>query len=407
MNLKPDVLIVGAGVAGITCAIKCQENGLNYLLIEKDCRVGGRLGSIYDSGYIFDIGFQVFNTSYEITKQYLDLKQLDLKFFKPGSAINSGSTFKIISDPLRDFGQIFNTLFSDIPTLADKMRILKLKFSLLNYVIEKDKSQDMETLIFLKEYGFSENMISQFFSPFFSGVFLENKLKTSSKFFKYVFSKFGKGLASLPSNGMQDIPENMLRRVDKDNLFLNCEVEHITRDEKVNLKDGKTIEAKKIVLTGNSQKLINEKGIIYNSVKTLYFSTDADPDYSNYIHIFPNEKYINNIAFLTSISHQYSENKNKLISVSIIKENNISDSNLITSIKDRLKNIYGGEFNFLKIFHIKQATVNQPAQYFDQKYNMSIDNKYYISGDNLVHGSIEGAAISGLKVAEELKKDLS
>ena len=407
INLKPDVLIIGAGVAGITCAINCQENGLNYLLIEKDSRVGGRLGSIYDSGYIFDIGFQVFNTSYEITKQYLDLKQLDLKFFKPGSAIYSDSAFEIISDPLRDFGQIFNTLFSDIPTLTDKMRILKLKFSLLNYVIEKDKSQDMETLVFLKEYGFSENMISQFFLPFFAGVFLEDELKTSSKFFKYVFSKFGKGLASLPSNGMQDIPEDMLRRVDKDNLFLNCAVEHITRDKKVKLKDGKTIEAKKIVLTGESQKLINEKGIIFNSVKTLYFSTNAEPDYSNYIHIFPNEKYINNIAFLTSISDQYSENKDKLISVSIIQENIVSDFKLINHIKNRLKNIYGGKFNFLKNFNIEQATVNQPVQYFDQKYNMSIDNKFYISGDNLVHGSIEGAAISGLKVAEELKKDLS
>ena len=80
MNLQPDVLIVGAGVSGITCAIKCQELGLNYALIDKNWRVGGRLGSIYDSGYIFDIGFQVFNTSYKITKQYLDLNQLDLHF---------------------------------------------------------------------------------------------------------------------------------------------------------------------------------------------------------------------------------------------------------------------------------------------------------------------------------------
>ena len=134
MNLQPDVLIVGAGVSGITCAIKCQELGLNYALIDKNCRAGGRLGSIYDSGYIFDIGFQVFNTSYKITKQYLDLNQLDLHFFKPGSAIYSDKKFTIISDPLRDFGQIFHTLFSKIPTLADKMRILKLKISLLKYV---------------------------------------------------------------------------------------------------------------------------------------------------------------------------------------------------------------------------------------------------------------------------------
>ena len=111
MNLRPDVLIVGAGVSGITCAIKCQELGLNYALIDKNCRVGGRLGSVYGNGYIFDIGFQVFNTSYEITKQYLDLDHLDLHFFKPGSAIYSDKKFTIISDPLRDFGQIFHTLF--------------------------------------------------------------------------------------------------------------------------------------------------------------------------------------------------------------------------------------------------------------------------------------------------------
>ena len=407
MNLKPDVLIVGAGVAGITCAIKCQRNGLNYLLIDKNSRAGGRLGSIYDSGYIFDIGFQVFNTSYGITKQYLDLNQLDLKFFKPGSAIYSGNTFKLISDPIRDIGQIFNTLFSDIPTLADKIRILKLKFSLLNYSIEEDKNEDKETIVFLKEYGFSENIISQFFSPFFAGIFLENKLSTSSKFFKYVFSKFGQGLASLPSNGMQEIPENMLKKVDQDNLFLNCEVEHITKEKKVKLKNGKTIVPSKIVFTGNSQKLINKKVVNYNSVKTLYFNTNVNLDHSSYIHIFPQEEYINNIAFLTSISHRYSENNDNLISVSIIKENNISESKLITHTKDRLKNIYGGQFNFLKIFNIEQATVNQPVQYFDQKHNLSINNRYYLAGDNLVHGSIEGAAISGVKVAEKLKKDFS
>ena len=402
MNLQPDVLIVGAGVSGITCAIKCQELGLNYALIDKNCRVGGRLGSIYDSGYIFDIGFQVFNTSYEITKQYLDLNQLDLHFFKPGSAIYSDKKFTIISDPLRDFGQIFHTLFSKIPTLADKIRILKLKISLLNYVIEEDKSEDQETIVFLKEYGFSENMISQFFLPFFAGIFLENKLSTSSKFFKYVFSKFGKGLASLPSNGMQEIPENMLRRVNRENVFMNCELEHITKDKKVKLKDGITIAPSKIVFTGNSQKLINKKLVNYNSVKTFYFSSSVIHDYSNYIHIFPQEEYINNIAFLTSIAEGYSKNNDSLISVSIIKENNISDSKLITHTKDRLKNIYGGEFNFLKNFNIKQATIKQPVQYFDQKYNLSINDKYYLAGDNLVHGSIEGAAISGIKVAEEL-----
>ena len=85
------------------------------------------------------------------------------------------------------------------------------------YSIEKDKSKDVETLVFLKNYGFSEQIISNFFTPFFAGVFLEKKLQTSSKFFKYVFSKFGSGLASLPLKGMQEIPKNMLRNINQNN----------------------------------------------------------------------------------------------------------------------------------------------------------------------------------------------
>ena len=173
MNIKPDVLIVGAGVAGITCALRCQEMGMNFLIIEKNDRVGGRLGSVYEDGYTFDIGFQVFNSSYHETKNLLDLNQLDLRFFKPGAAIFSNNKFKIISDPIRDLSKTFNTLFSDITTLADKFRILKLKFELAKYSIEKDKSKDVETLVFLKDYGFSEQIIFNFFTPFFAGVFLE------------------------------------------------------------------------------------------------------------------------------------------------------------------------------------------------------------------------------------------
>ena len=93
MNIKPDVLIVGAGVAGITCALRCQEMGMNFLIIEKNDRVGGRLGSVYEDGYTFDIGFQVFNTSYYETKNFLDLNQLALRFFKPGAAIFSNNKF--------------------------------------------------------------------------------------------------------------------------------------------------------------------------------------------------------------------------------------------------------------------------------------------------------------------------
>ena len=407
MDLEPDVLIVGAGVAGITCALRCQEKGINFLIIEKDYRVGGRLGSVYEDGYIFDIGFQVFNSSYHETKNLLDLNQLDLRFFKPGAAIFSNSKFKIISDPIRDLSKTFNTLFSDITSLADKFRILKLKFELAKYSIENDKSKDVETIVFLKNYGFSEQIISNFFTPFFAGVFLEKKLQTSSKFFKYVFSKFGSGLASLPSKGMQEIPKNMLRSINQNNLILNCELELLTHEKKIKLKNGPKIHPNYVILTGNSQKLIYNKRFHYNSVKTLYFSFENLPKYSDYIHIFPEENIINNIAFLTSISSHYSKNNDNLLSVSIIEKTKASETNLKNYVKDRLENIYGGKFNFLKYFDIKQATINHPVNSFGKNIKISTDKGIYFSGDNIVHGSIEGAVISGIQVIDELERSFN
>jgi len=407
MNLKPDILIVGAGVAGITCALRCQEMGMNFLIIEKNDRVGGRLGSVYEDGYTFDIGFQVFNSSYHETKNFLDLNQLALRFFKPGAAIFSNNKFKIISDPIRDLSKTFNTLFSDITTLADKFKILKLKFELAKYSIEKDKSKDVDTLVFLKNYGFSEQIISNFFTPFFAGVFLEKKLKTSSKFFKYVFSKFGSGLASLPSKGMQEIPKNMLRNINQNNLLLNCELELLTNEKKIKIKNGPFLHPNQVILTGNSQQLIYDKILHYNSVKTLYFSSDNLPRYSDYIHIFPEENIINNVAFLTSICPQYSKNNDHLLSVSIIEKTKESETDLKNYVKHRLENIYGGKFNFLKYFDIKQATINHPVNFFDKNNKNSAGISIYFSGDNLVHGSIEGAVISGIQVTDELERSFN
>ena len=130
-----DTVIVGAGPSGLACAIQCQKNNKPFLLIEKNNRVGGRLGSFNENGYIFDLGFQVYNTAYEVTNSLLDMESVNLNYFKPGAVIHDGTDFQIISDPLRDIGQVFGTLLSNISTLGDKIRILKLEDTKLIEII--------------------------------------------------------------------------------------------------------------------------------------------------------------------------------------------------------------------------------------------------------------------------------
>jgi protoporphyrinogen oxidase len=402
VNKKTDIVIIGAGIAGLACAMKLKKNNRNFIIIEQSDRVGGRVGSIKENEYIFDLGFQVYNTEYYETNSLLNLKELKLKVFKPGASIYNGRRFEILSDPFRDPSTIFETFFSGMTTFKDKIKILTLKRALSSYCISEDQSEDMTTLKYLKSYGFSNKIINGFFKPFFSGIFLENQLETSSKFFKNVFSNFNKGYAAVPVNGMQAIPDQMVKNLNPHNLLLGNKVIEAKNPEKIVLENNEIIEAKYMVLTGGSNSLVNNHIVEFNSVRTFYFSSRVKVKHPKYINLFPYDSLINNIAILSSVSENYSPEGNTLFSITII-ESDLSKSELIDIIQDKLSTYYGDEksnYIFMKEINIKQATIKQKTGYFDLK----IEDKKNIlfAGDYTTYGSIEGAVVSGIKTAEKL-----
>ena len=397
-----DIIIIGAGPAGLACALKCQQQGIEYLLIEQDQRAGGRVGSFYDNGYIFDLGFQVYNSAYVNTNAILDIDELDLRYFKPGAVVHDGDSFQMISDPLRDISKIFSTIFSDLTTIKDKIKILSLKYSLSDYQIDQDQSEDLTTLEFLEQYGFSDKFIKNFFMPFFSGIFLENKLETSSKFFKYVFSNFNNGLAALPRKGMQAIPDQLFNKLNRERVIIGQSVVNIDDRKNVTLDDGIIIKGNRLILSGDSNDLLNGKKGEYNAVKTMYFSTQNEIINGEYIHLYPKDNIINNIAIPTYLSDSYSKNSEHLISLTIL-ESEASEIEMVKDIKGRLSKYYGGgpnSYEFLRSINIKTGTLRQPKGHFNRSQKNSEDSIYMI-GEKVTNGSIEGAVVAGLNVIDE------
>ena len=402
--MKTQSVIIGGGLAGLACASKMQKEKHEFFIIEQSDRLGGRVGSIYDDEFIFDIGFQVYNTAYSNTNSLLKVNEIDLKFFKPGARIHDGKHFQIISDPLRDFSQLFSSLFSSISSFSDKIKILLLKYELSNYSIIDDQTEDITTFEFLKNRGFSEKIIELFFRPFFSGIFLEKRIETSSKFFKYVFSNFSRGLAALPSNGMQKIPDAISKNIRNDLIMYNSRVIRIKDNNTIILDNSKEIKADTIILTGDSHELLGNKPTQYNSVTNLYFSSSIFPEFGSYIHLFPKDELINNVAFLSSISSNYSPPSRCLISVSIL---GLHDSkSLKNSIQRKLSKYFGGseqEYDLIKSYELKKATIKQPAHYFHNNL-LTFKNNIIVAGDHTVNGSIEGAVISGINTAHFITK---
>ena len=88
MEKKVEIIIIGAGLSGLSCAFECKKMNKDFIIIEESNRIGGKVGSIKENGYIFDLGFQVYNTNYFETNGYLDMKKLKLNLFKPGALIH-------------------------------------------------------------------------------------------------------------------------------------------------------------------------------------------------------------------------------------------------------------------------------------------------------------------------------
>ncbi|MEL6926508.1 MAG: oleate hydratase, partial [Bacteroidota bacterium] len=56
------IIIVGAGLAGLTAANYLQQKGHEVKILEASDRVGGRVKTDQHEGFLLDHGFQVFLT---------------------------------------------------------------------------------------------------------------------------------------------------------------------------------------------------------------------------------------------------------------------------------------------------------------------------------------------------------
>ena len=125
------VIIVGAGLAGLTCARVLAESGAAVTLFEASDGVGGRVRTDVVDGFLLDRGFQVYFTSYPVSRRHLDHAKLDFRAFDPGAILHREGKKTVLSDPLRDPKALVPTLLSDAASPADKLRTAGLAAKIL------------------------------------------------------------------------------------------------------------------------------------------------------------------------------------------------------------------------------------------------------------------------------------
>lgn len=149
---EADIIIVGAGLAGLSCASHLMKENVPFALIEEDHRVGGRLKTENVGGFLLNYGFQVLQTAYPEARRLLDYDRLELKAFAPGAMIRIEGRFYRVSDPKRRPGDFWRTLRAPIGSLGDRLRIIRLAHAVRRTTVSGIfQTPDMSTIDALKD----------------------------------------------------------------------------------------------------------------------------------------------------------------------------------------------------------------------------------------------------------------
>ncbi len=395
MDSNKTIYIIGAGISGLIAAYELEQAGYSPVVLEKSDAVGGRVRTVKKNGYHLDLGFQVLLSAYPLANKYLDFDALRLRRLESGSQIYVDGKRFLIGDALRNIRLLAPTVLADIGSLTDKVKVLalsrRLKKKSLGAIFD---SPETSTLEYLRSQGFSEKIIDRFFRPFFSGIFLEPELRTSSRMFEFVYKMFGEGYATIPEQGIGAISKQLKKKLKTTQFQFGQEVKQVT-NERITLGNGQELIHNGVIITANASALVsnmNDQAVQWKSCTCLYFEVERTNIPEGTIALVADKgKLSNNLYAYKDASGK------QLLSVTTLKHAGKTNEELTQAIEAEVKEYCG--INRIKhianfrisealpdLTHLKMTTAPSESQLTDH---------IFLAGDVLFNGSLNAAMESG------------
>lgn len=406
-----EVLVVGAGLSGLACALLLERKGVNVHLIEEADDVGGRVRTDEVDGFRLDRGFQVLLTAYEELQAQVDLPRLDLRPFGAGSLVWTGRGLERLVDPKRNPLGALGSAFSSVGSLGDKLRVARLRRRLLARPQEACfEGPERSTEAELEALGFSEAFVDAFFRPFFGGVFLERSLSTTASLFRYYFRCFAAGKATLPAEGMQRLPD-LLAQPLEDRITLECRARAVSPTA-VTLDDGSEVEADQVVVAvdgTSAADLLGGSAPEHKATVTSYFATDRAPT-ADPLLILDGEGTgpANHVAVVSNVSPAYAPEGAHLVSVSGVDEAATDPDAFPADARSQLRRWFGPSvdaWEHLRTYHVPRALPRHPPGSLPGPEGSGLrPDGLVVAGDYAAFGAIQGALLSARRAAEAVLK---
>jgi phytoene dehydrogenase-like protein len=399
-----EVLVVGAGLAGLSAATRLAAAGCDVHVLEAGSSAGGRLATERVDGFVVDRGFQVLNTGYPRAAD-LDLDALDLGWFERGAVVRVDGRAHRVVDPRRRPASVLGSLRAPVGSPREKAALAA--FSLRAGYTPVDRllaAPELTAEAALRHAGVRDKALERFFRPFLAGVLLEDDLATSSHYLDLLWRSFVRGAIGLPAGGMQAVGRQLADRLDPERLHLGTPV-HAVAPGSVDV-DGRTVHADAVVVAtdpSSADRLLPGLG------------ADAPRQVTTHFHVLPASPWamplivlgqpggrLVNSAVVSDAQPAYSPDGRALVASSTL---------LPTSERDVRAEIAAAHgVGPAELMHLTTVTVTgaQPAALppLHLRRPVELDEGLYVCGDHRDTPSIQGAMASGARAGRAVLRAL-
>ncbi|HEX7304640.1 NAD(P)/FAD-dependent oxidoreductase [Lentzea sp.] len=398
------IVVVGAGLAGLSAALELTAAGLEVAVLEAGDEVGGRVRTDVVDGVRFDRGFQIMLPAYPELRR-LDLGPFPLRHLRSGVFVHDDGRHDLLADPRTGPSSWDGVLRQHVLGARDLAALSGFSardaFGPARPLLT---APDRTTRDELRRLGVTDRAVTKVFRPFLSGVFLERELTTSSRFFHLVWRSFARGGAAVPALGMGELPKALAAKLPDGTVRLETPV-HAVHDDGVDLEGGERLAADAVVVATDGTTAAGLlPGLVeprWNSVTTWYFRPPRSPLRDGCLVVDANGGPVVNTAVMSEVSRPYSPHA-PLVQATVLGQASEKD------VRTHLNRLYGNDtakWELLRRYEIERALPRMDAPH-RLKQSVRAGERRYVCGDHRDTSSLQGALHSGRRAAHAVLADL-